>query len=134
MAFDRVKTSITGKAMKFVSTKTPNGKDITKFTVASTPGDKGPDGKYITRWFNVTVWGEYGHKLAEQVGEKGFVTLEGKLKAPRTWTDKNTGEVRISEEIECDSRDVQSAPRPKVEASAPVTMPGLDFGDLPDSI
>lgn len=134
MAFDKVKTTITGKAMKFSTSKTPNGKDITKFTVASQPGDKDKDGKYITRWFNVAVWGEYGHKLVETIGEKGWVTLEGKLKAPRTWTDKNTGEVRISEEIECDSRDVYGPPRAKAEATV-VAAPTFDFTDsLPDSI
>lgn len=137
MAFDNIRVSITGRAMKFSSSKTPNGKDITKFTVASTPGDKNADGKYATRWFSVTVWGEYGHKLIEQVGEKGWVAINGaKLKAPRTWTDKNTGEVKISEELECDSRDVQSPPRPRVEAEVEVgsTTMVMDFGAPPDAL
>jgi single-strand DNA-binding protein len=83
---------------------TPNGTPVTTVSLATTdPFRKDKDGKPLTEWHQVVVWGKPAQTLVEKkLLVKGKqVYVEGRLQT-RSWDDKETGKKRYVTEIHSD--------------------------------
>ena len=77
-----------------------NGDAVSSFGVAWNQSVKQQDGSYSDRphFFNVTMFGNVGKAIAEEVAQGDKVVFHGRLEY-RTWQDKNTGQNRSAVEI-----------------------------------
>lgn len=76
---------------------TPNGKAVTKFSIAVDQG-KDQKGKELpAMWLNVTCWNELAERMNEYLHKGSPVFVQGWL-AMRPYTDKNSVE-RIAIEV-----------------------------------
>lgn len=76
---------------------TRNGDSVTTFSVAGTAIS---GGKKKTEWFNCSIWGERGEKLAQYITSGSAITVSGEL-STREWeardkTMKTSLEIRVS--------------------------------------
>lgn len=70
-------------------TYTPNGKALTKFSLAVNRRSKGTDGQYKdeTTWFNVTCWERLAETANSYLFKGSKVYVEGRMQS-RKYTDK----------------------------------------------
>lgn len=81
---------------------TPNGKQVTGFSVAS---NQGWGENKRTVWFRCSWWGDRGTKIAEYLVKGTHVLVQGEIDMePRIWTGR-TGETLAS--LEVTVRDVR---------------------------
>ena len=75
---------------------TPDGKAVTKFTVAT---DEGYGDTKRTLWFNITTWEKLAEVCNEHVYKGMRVLIEGKLTEPGAWINKEDSLPRASLEV-----------------------------------
>jgi single-strand DNA-binding protein len=77
------------------SHKTPNGKNVTHFSLAVSQRWKSAEGesKENTDWFNVEAWGRLGEVCQQYLHKGSLVFLEGRVKTDR-YEDKS-GETKF---------------------------------------
>jgi single-strand DNA-binding protein len=76
---------------------TPNGRPVASFTVAVNQSTKNQQtGEWIeaTDWFRVSVWGDRGERVAENLRKGARVFVDGRFKAREY--EANDGQKRIS--------------------------------------
>ena len=76
---------------------TPNGRPVASFTVAVNQSQKNQQtGEWVesTDWFRVSVWGDRGERVAENLRKGSRVFVDGRFRA-REYED-NDGQKRIS--------------------------------------
>ena len=97
-----VPVTIVGNLTADVELKfTPQGKAVSKFSVATSErfkNEKGEwDSKNLTYW-NVIVWDKQAENVADTIGKGDEVIIFGKAYTT-SWEDKNTGEKRSRIEV-----------------------------------
>src|SRR5262245_39666627 len=83
---------------------TPNGRPVASFTVAVNQSTKNRrTGGWVesTDWFRVSVWGERGERVAENLRKGSRVFVDGRFKA-REYDDRD-GQKRMSLDITADT-------------------------------
>jgi single-strand DNA-binding protein len=83
---------------------TPSGRAVTEFSVAVNQNTKNQQtGEWVesTDWFRVTVWGDRGERVAEQLRKGNRVFVEGRFRTREY--EARDGQKRISLEITADS-------------------------------
>lgn len=112
---------------------TPAGKAVTQFSVAV--GHSKPDGNggWIdegTDWFNVSVWGERGERLAETLKKGTKVLVDGRFKT-REYDRKDGGHATsldLSADTVVDLTGKREGTTARAERSAPADD---DIDELP---
>lgn len=113
---------------------TPNGQNVTSFSIASNRRYTTSSGEQReeTEWFNISAWGNLAEICNQYLTKGQQVYVEGRLRT-RSYEDRN-GEQRFS--LEVTLTDVQFLGRPS-EARAPdqeqeePNTPSETPGDLP---
>ena len=83
---------------------TPNGRPVASFTVAVNQSTKNQQtGEWIeaTDWFRVSVWGDRGERVAENLRKGARVFVDGRFKAREY--EANDGQKRMSLDITADT-------------------------------
>ena len=83
---------------------TPNGRPVASFTVAVNQSQKNQQsGEWIesTDWFRVSVWGDRGERVAENLRKGARVFVDGRFKAREY--EANDGQKRMSLDITADT-------------------------------
>lgn len=83
---------------------TPNGRPVASFTVAvnqSTKNQQTNEWVESTDWFRVSVWGERGERVAENLRKGSRVFVDGRFKTREF--EGNDGQKRLSLEITADT-------------------------------
>src|SRR3954465_12345101 len=83
---------------------TPNGRPVASFTVAvnqSTKNQQTGEGIEATDWFRVSVWGDRGERVAENLRKGARVFVDGRFKAREY--EANDGQKRMSLDITADT-------------------------------
>ena len=83
---------------------TPNGRPVASFTVAVNQSTKNQQtGEWIesTDWFRVSVWGDRGERVAENLRKGSRVFVDGRFKAREY--EANDGQKRMSLDITADT-------------------------------
>jgi single-strand DNA-binding protein len=83
---------------------TPNGRSVTEFSVAVNQSTKNQQtGEWVeaTDWFRVTVWGERGERVAEQLRKGSRVLVDGRFRT-REYETKD-GRKGVSLEVSADA-------------------------------
>ncbi|MCU0506090.1 MAG: single-stranded DNA-binding protein [Chloroflexi bacterium] len=83
---------------------TPSGRAVTEFSVAVNQSTKNQQtGEWVeaTDWFRVTVWGDRGERVAEQLRKGNRVFVEGRFRT-REFEGRD-GQKRISLDVTADS-------------------------------
>lgn len=113
---------------------TPQQNPVTTFSLATSEKF---DGKEVTEWHKIVVWGKNAENCAKYVEKGKQVLVEGKLKT-RSWDDKNTGVKRYATEIIAHrvlflgGQSNQATSQPKAAPrQEPVTQSYDTFNDLP---
>ena len=113
---------------------TPQQNPVTTFSLATSEKF---DGKEVTEWHKIVVWGKNAENCAKYVEKGKQVLVEGKLKT-RSWDDKNTGVKRYATEIIAHrvlflgGQSNQATSQPKAAPRhEPVTQGYDTFNDLP---
>jgi single-strand DNA-binding protein len=91
---------------------TAKGTAVTGFSVAATTWRRGPSGEFEdkTEWFNVTLFGQTGERLAEVLGKGHRVYVSGRLEV-RIWQPETTQSKGFSLEIFADEVVILDADR-----------------------
>jgi single-strand DNA-binding protein len=91
---------------------TAKGTAVTGFSVAATTRRRGPSGEFEdkTEWFNVTLFGQTGERLAEVLGKGHRVYVSGRLEV-RIWQPETTQSKGFSLEIFADEVVILDADR-----------------------
>ena len=124
-------------------TYTPNGKALTKFSIASNRRyTSGGERKEEVDWFNVTAFGRLAEVVSEYVKKGSKLYVEGRFHS-NSWEGKD-GVTRTSNEIMAnevvfldppgetgDGEAKKLPPRAAVSDPAPVAGGGIDADDLP---
>ena len=95
-----------GKADAEVLESRNGGDSVTSFSVAGTSGF-GKSEK--TEWFNCSLWGTRGEKIAEYITAGSAITVHGEL-STREWVDQKN-EKRTSLELRVDKVKLQGGKR-----------------------
>jgi len=113
---------------------TPNGRQVTEFSVAVTHRGRDPQsGEWAdqgTDWFRVTIWGDRAERAAEQFRNGNRVFVEGRFRTREY--DAKDGTHRTSLEITADN--VIALERPsqnddgEFAAAAPARTPAANGG------
>jgi single-strand DNA-binding protein len=113
---------------------TPNGRQVTEFSVAVTHRGRDPQtGEWAdqgTDWFRVTIWGDRAERAAEQFRKGNRVFVEGRFRTREY--DAKDGTHRTSLEITADN--VIALERPsqnddgEFAAAAPARTPAANGG------
>lgn len=79
---------------------TPNGRNITNFTVAVNRSYRGSDGerKDDVSYINCNAWGVMGENIAKYFNKGRQIMLSGRLQQ-RSWEDKDTGKRRYAIDV-----------------------------------
>lgn len=104
---------------------TPNGRPVTSFSVAVSHSKPDGHGGWIdegTDWFNISVWGERGERVAETMKKGTKVFVDGRFKT-RTY-DRNAGGQGTSMDISADT--VIDVGKPRGEQSESQSAPTHD--------
>ena len=83
---------------------TPNGRPVASFTVAVNQSQKNQQtGEWVesTDWFRVSVWGDRGERVAENLRKGSRVFVDGRFRAREY--EANDGQKRISLDITADT-------------------------------
>jgi single-strand DNA-binding protein len=83
---------------------TPNGRPVASFTVAvnqSTKNQQTNEWIESTDWFRVSVWGDRGERVAENLRKGSRVFVDGRFKTREF--EGNDGQKRLSLEITADT-------------------------------
>jgi single-strand DNA-binding protein len=83
---------------------TPNGRPVASFTVAVNQSTKNQQsGEWIesTDWFRVSVWGDRGERVAENLRKGSRVFVDGRFKTREY--EANDGQKRMSLDITADT-------------------------------
>lgn len=83
---------------------TPNGRPVASFTVAVNQSQKNQQtGEWIesTDWFRVSVWGDRGERVAENLRKGSRVFVDGRFRAREY--EANDGQKRMSLDITADT-------------------------------
>jgi single-strand DNA-binding protein len=83
---------------------TPNGRPVASFTVAVNQSQKNQQtGEWIesTDWFRVSVWGDRGERVAEQLRKGSRVFVDGRFRTREY--EANDGQKRMSLDITADT-------------------------------
>ena len=83
---------------------TPNGRPVASFTVAVNQSQKNQQtGEWIesTDWFRVSVWGDRGERVAENLRKGSRVFVDGRFRTREY--EANDGQKRISLDITADT-------------------------------
>lgn len=83
---------------------TPNGRPVASFTVAvnqSTKNQQTNEWVETTDWFRVSVWGDRGERVAENLRKGSRVFVDGRFKTREF--EGNDGQKRLSLEITADT-------------------------------
>jgi single-strand DNA-binding protein len=83
---------------------TPNGRPVASFTVAVNQSQKNQQsGEWIesTDWFRVSVWGDRGERVAENLRKGARVFVDGRFRAREY--EANDGQKRMSLDITADT-------------------------------
>jgi len=83
---------------------TPNGRPVASFTVAvnqSTKNQQTNEWVESTDWFRISVWGERGERVAENLRKGSRVFIDGRFKTREF--EGNDGQKRLSLEITADT-------------------------------
>jgi single-strand DNA-binding protein len=83
---------------------TPNGRPVASFTVAVNQSTKNQQsGEWIesTDWFRVSVWGDRGERVAENLRKGSRVFVDGRFRAREY--EANDGQKRMSLDITADT-------------------------------
>ena len=83
---------------------TPNGRPVASFTVAvnqSTKNQQTNEWVESTDWFRVSVWGDRGERVAENLRKGNRVFVDGRFKTREF--EGNDGQKRLSLEITADT-------------------------------
>ena len=83
---------------------TPNGRPVASFTVAVSQSTKNQQsGEWIesTDWFRVSVWGDRGERVAENLRKGSRVFVDGRFRAREY--EANDGQKRMSLDITADT-------------------------------
>ncbi len=83
---------------------TPNGRPVASFTVAvnqSTKNQQTNEWIETTDWFRVSVWGDRGERVAENLRKGSRVFIDGRFKTREF--EGNDGQKRLSLEITADT-------------------------------
>lgn len=122
---------------------TPNGKQVTEFSVAVNQGTKNREtGEWSddTDWFRVTVWGDRAEAAAEKLRKGNSVFVEGRFKTREY--DAKDGSRRTSMEVTADSvipmerkarEDGGEGPRERPAAAA-ASRPGSQGGGYQEDL
>jgi single-strand DNA-binding protein len=97
-----VPVTIVGNLTADVELKfTPQGKAVSKFSVATAERFKTPEGNWDsknTTFWNIIVWDKQAENVADTIGKGDEVIIFGKAYTT-SWEDKNTGEKRSRIEV-----------------------------------
>jgi single-strand DNA-binding protein len=97
-----VPVTIVGNLTADVELKfTPQGKAVSKFSVATAERFKTPEGQWDsknTTFWNIIVWDKQAENVADSIGKGDEVIIFGKAYTT-SWEDKNTGEKRSRIEV-----------------------------------
>jgi single-strand DNA-binding protein len=114
---------------------TPNGRQVTEFSVAVTHRGRDPQsGEWAdqgTDWFRVTIWGDRAERAAEQFRKGNRVFVEGRFRTREY--DAKDGTHRTSLEITADNvialeRPSQNDDGEFAAAAAPARTPAANGG------
>jgi single-strand DNA-binding protein len=114
---------------------TPNGRQVTEFSVAVTHRGRDPQsGEWAdqgTDWFRVTIWGDRAERAAEQFRKGNRVFVEGRFRTREY--DAKDGTHRTSLEITADNvipleRQSQNDDGEFAAAAAPARTPAANGG------
>jgi single-strand DNA-binding protein len=104
-------------------TITPNGKAVTKFSLAEKVRLRGPDGQWRDgdpNWFNVVAWEDLAEHVAESIPKGARVIVVGTLKQ-RSWEaadgDKRTVWDLVAEDVAASVRFANVAIRKLVRGA-----------------
>src|SRR5215217_850360 len=104
---------------------TPSGRPVTEFSVAVNQSTKNQQtGEWVeaTDWFRVSIWGDRGERVAENLRKGNRVLVDGRFRT-REYEAKD-GQKRISLEITADT----VLPLDKREGGAEGTFAGAPAG------
>jgi single-strand DNA-binding protein len=97
-----VPVTIVGNLTADVELKfTPQGKAVSKFSVATSERFKNEKGEWDsknTTFWNIIVWDKQAENVADTIGKGDEVIIFGKAYTT-SWQDKNTGETRSRIEV-----------------------------------
>ena len=80
---------------------TPNGTPVSTLNLATTDGRfKNKEGKPVTEWHKVVVWGKTAESLQDYLLKGRQVYVEGRLQT-RSWNDRD-GNKRYTTEVVCE--------------------------------
>lgn len=129
--------SFAGNLGQDAETKATNrGTTVLQLSVATRSGQRGDDGKNLTEWVRVSVFGKRGEALAKLGLTKGTrVFVSGELR-PRIYSGRD-GESRMSLDVVADQLELLGGGerRERAPAAAPAQAGSFDqsdFGDLGD--
>lgn len=79
---------------------TPNGQNVTSFTIAVGRTWKGADGQMQdqTSFINCVAWGRTGETIAQYMNKGSAILVSGRLDQ-RSWEDKESGQKRSAVEV-----------------------------------
>lgn len=106
---------------------TPQGKAVTKFSIAVNQGQDNQGQNKPAMWLNIVAWEQLAEKVNEKFRKGNEVFVQGKL-AMRTYDDKN-GEKRTAFDIVASTAQLLEKP----EKTAAATNAANDYlGELED--
>src|SRR5918994_5157011 len=111
---------------------TPNGRPVASFTVAVNQSTKNQQsGEWIesTDWFRVSVWGDRGERVAENLRKGSRVFVDGRFRTREY--EANDGQKRMSLDITADTvlgHDKREAAPDGTFAGAPAAAAGAPAG------
>ena len=111
----------------------PDGKPIASFSIADSQGRDKP-----TIWWNCTIFGERGAKLAPYLLKGSAVTVAGTV-TEREWKDKDgtprkSLDVRVSEVALQGGRSQEAKPEAPKPAPKQMSTAGSGFDDMDDDL
>ena len=130
-----------GRVASDVTTNEVNGRTVANFRFASNAKRKGPDGKYLTNFYNVSAWGNLADTASRFLKKGHRATVSGEL-VIRDYkgsdgTDKKSVDidataidlVETKAEADAKSGETESAPAaaPAPQGFTPVEVDTLPF-------
>lgn len=89
------KVLLIGRLGKDPEVKDVNGKEMVRFSVATTENYKDRDGNWQekTEWHNVAVWGRQADACSKYIHKGSLVHVEGRIRSWRSETGKTYFEI-----------------------------------------
>lgn len=113
--------------------KTPSGKSVCTFTIASEEDKRRDDGSRDTDFIDCVAWGSRAEFACKYLTKGLMVIVEGRPK-PRTYKDKNDTTHKVTE-LRVDSvyftESKKDAGANNSETASPAAFEGVDDDDLP---